>query len=168
MRAVQLPAALLAITFTVTACDNASTSPDSQSAASAATPSTNIQSPVVARSVDLTGHWRLANAEVGERRVTIPRGLSDGLVVRGNRAAFVLAWCYAVSYKTLVNGTAASFSPGATANVDFATDCGLPPDPSLLSVDAYLKALEAVDHAERTSDTLVLTGHRVVLTYESR
>jgi hypothetical protein len=116
----------------------------------------------LATDVDVAGQWQLEGAELGEGYVAIPSDASLILTVRGEKTT-AFAPCEIVSLKPHVDGDAVSFAPGGQSVPDL--DCLQPRNPSPIRAVAYFKALDDVDHAERTSSTMVLAGPDVVLTF---
>lgn len=153
-------------------CSNDADSSDRDGPPSTAA-STDTRTPETTEDIDVTGHWQLTSARLSGDQFLMPPGVNFALTVRdvvvdepslAPQGTTAFASCAIVSLEPLVDGDAVSFAPGDEPVPDL--DCLQPRNPSPIRAVDYFKALDDVDHAERSADTLVLTGPDVVLTYE--
>lgn len=111
---------------------------------------------------DLKGQWRLLEAEIGGEQFALARGAGVELVVH-TRSSQAFVGCDLVGLRPRVNGNDVSLRPAAK----FGTMLSCSPfyKKSPLPSSLYFDALRAVDHGERDSRALILTGPDLVLTF---
>ena len=134
--------------------------------------SADTETPVASEDVDLYGQWQLENAQLGEDRFSIPSDVNFDLTVRdvdadepGPAPRGTTALPHAPSCPWSPMSTATPCRSHLVMNPFPYLNVSSRAVPRPVRSRDYFKALFAVDHAERTSNTLVLTGPGVVLTY---
>ncbi len=112
---------------------------------------------------DLTGQWRLVEAEIGGDQFEPTRGAGVELVVHA-RTSQAFVGCDLVGLRPRVEGDEVSLRPAAEAGSMLS--CSPFYERSPLPSTLYFDALRAVDHGERDNRTLLLTGADLVLTFQ--
>ncbi|KAA1421589.1 hypothetical protein F0U44_04730 [Nocardioides humilatus] len=126
-------------------------------------PTTAAQEAPVGVIEDLSGQWRLLEAEIDGEQYSPARNAGVELVVHA-RASQAFVGCELVGLRPRVDGDEVSLRPAAKSG--FMLSC--PPffEDSPVSSGLYFDALRSVERGERDGRTLVLTGRDIVLTFQ--
>lgn len=148
-RCCGLAVVLVALALTVAACGS-----ETPGQTGSATPDAGT----TAAPVDLSGSWHLVDGADGEGALGVPAGHEITLVVDGDEAGGVSACNRYTATVRAESGTVAFEGIGGT-------EMGC--EPGVMATERrFVTALSSVDSAERSGESLELTGPGVTLTFE--